>query len=126
MKSNEFKVLTVCVCGSRDFSDKKYLFEKVDEVIDKLKEEVVIIEGGSKGADALAVEYANERKIPYCEFKADWDNLGKAAGPIRNKYMAEECDVVIAFKRKDRDNKGTNNMINQARKLYKQVYVFEK
>lgn len=119
-------MLTVCICGSREFKDKDFLYTKVDEVITKLYDEYVIIEGGADGADALAIEYANDHGIPYAEFKADWNTFGKAAGPIRNKYMAEESDVVIAFKLKDKKCKGTNNMIEQSRRLGKQVYIFER
>ena len=117
---------TVCICGSRDFTDKEYLYEKIDEVIAKLHDDYVIIEGGAEGADALAVEYAKDHDIPYAEFKADWETFGKAAGPIRNKHMADACDVVVAFKLKDKKCKGTNNMIEQARKLSKILYVFER
>ena len=123
-KREELNLTILCICGSREFTNKEFLFEKVDEVAAKFKD-IAIIEGGAKGADELAVEYAVERGIPYAEFAADWDNLGKAAGPIRNGYMAENCDAVVAFKLKGKENKGTNNMINQAKKLGRKIYVYE-
>lgn len=78
-----------------------------------LPTDIVIIEGGAKGVDSVAYDFA---VVNYCQIKeypADWDKYGKAAGFIRNKQMLDEGkpDLVIAFP----GGKGTANMIKLAR-----------
>lgn len=80
-----------------------------------------IVSGGAPGADTLAVEFATERNIPFKIFPADWQKHGRAAGPIRNKQMAEYADAAIVFW--DGKSHGTQNMIQQMRELGKPVEV---
>ncbi len=72
-----------------------------------------LIQGGAKGADALAAQWAYERGIPVSTFAANWDKDGKAAGPIRNQRMLEQGvpDLVVAFA----GGTGTADMIKRAR-----------
>lgn len=74
---------------------------------------VTIIAGGADGADSLAASWAAVENVNYKEYKADWYQYGKAAGPIRNKRMLEEGkpDLVIAFP----GGKGTANMVALAK-----------
>ena len=119
-------MITICVCGSRDFKDREFFNSKLNEYLNNLGDDYAIIEGGADGADKLTREYCEENAIVYTSFNADWDTLGKAAGPIRNKYMAEACDQVIAFKLRNKKCKGTNNMIAQAKSMGKKVVVYER
>lgn len=126
--------MKVLVCGSRHFKDKE-LMEDVLKQWDISK----IIEGGARGADTLAREYAEEHKIERLCFPAQWDLHGKSAGPIRNAQMLTEGqpDLVVAFIfRPAADdilyglsdsefNRGTKDMINQAKKKGVPVYVVE-
>ena len=54
-------------------------------------------------------------------FNADWNKHGRAAGPMRNKQMADYADVLIAVW--DGQSKGTKNMIDQMNKLNKPVFI---
>jgi hypothetical protein len=57
-----------------------------------------IIHGKAPGADSLADEWALKYGIQRVQMPADWDALGKKAGPIRNRRMLELMpDVVVAF-----------------------------
>lgn len=108
-------VVTVLVCGGRDFTDKEYLFLKLDEFVKTLKgKDVIVIHGNAKGADSLAAEWALERMQAIVSYPADWDSYGKAAGAIRNQKMLDEGqpDVVIAFA----GGKGTADMIERTKK----------
>lgn len=62
--------------------------------------------------------YAN---LPKFFFPADWDTHGKAAGPIRNKQMAEFGDALLAFW--DGKSRGTKNMMDHMHRRKKPVYV---
>lgn len=81
-----------------------------------------IVSGGAIGADRLGEMYAKECDYNLKIFKANWDEHGKAAGPIRNKEMAEYSDMLIAFW--DGKSKGTKNMIDTALKHKLEVHVF--
>lgn len=56
----------------------------------------------------------------YKEFPADWKAHGKAAGPIRNKQMAEYADALLLIW--DGESKGSASMKNEMLKLNKPVY----
>ncbi len=54
-----------------------------------------IVSGGAMGVDTLGEMYAMEHGIPLKRILADWDNLGPAAGPVRNEHMAKYGDALI-------------------------------
>jgi 2-keto-3-deoxy-6-phosphogluconate aldolase len=54
-----------------------------------------IVSGTAKGVDSSGEFYASWNHIPVKQFPADWKKYGKAAGPIRNKQMAEYADAAI-------------------------------
>jgi len=103
----------VLVCGGRDYSDRKRLFEVLDAHHAASPIEV-LIEGGANGADRLAASWADLNYVAKMTFPADWITHGRAAGPIRNKQMLDEGkpDLVLAFP----GGNGTQNMIRQAQK----------
>jgi hypothetical protein len=90
--------MKILVCGGRHYSDRETVFAVLDRVACK-HPDLVIIQGGARGADRLAWSWANSRGIETRTFVADWENQGKAAGTIRNKRMLEvgRPDAVIAF-----------------------------
>ena len=139
--SEERKVTKWIVCGGRFFGRRQFEMSEeairlnpvkyarlVEESLEETREAeraleallVVlgtpewIIEGGAKGADAIARLWASKRRIRRRTFEADWVTLGKRAGIIRNGQMAREPGVslCVAFP----GNKGTGDMIYQARR----------
>lgn len=117
---NEYKVI---IAGGRNFSDYGLLKERCDYFLqNKIKESrVVIISGHATGADALGERYAQERGLSLDAHPADWNKHGRAAGPIRNKEMAEVADALIAFW--DGASRGTANMIDLAKRKGLKVAV---
>lgn len=112
----------VLVCGGRDFLNDKYAFNVLDFVHDFLGPIDVIIQGGARGADTLAKLWAEDRNVKCEQYDADWDGLGKKAGPIRNKQMLEEGkpDLVVAF----RGGSGTAHMVRIASRKKLPVLYF--
>lgn len=100
------------VCGGRGYTDAARVDKIMDEAVVRLGI-TEIIQGGAPGADHLAKLWATKRGIPQTEFAADWDHLGKTAGPARNKQMLTEGkpDVVLAFP----GGRGTDHMMRIAR-----------
>lgn len=56
-------------------------------------------------------------------FAADWKMHAKAAGPIRNKQIAEYADILIAFP--FGESRGTANMIGHAKNMGLLVYIVD-
>jgi hypothetical protein len=80
-----------------------------------------VVSGCAAGVDSLGERWAKEHGISVQQFPADWKTHGRAAGPIRNRQMAEYGDALVALW--DGQSKGTGNMIKQARERGLRVYV---
>lgn len=116
--------MKVIVCGGRDFNDALTLGSWLGGIHKNNGPITLLIEGGAKGADFMAREFAKWQGIPVKTFSADWDRLGKSAGPIRNKQMLDEGkpDLVVAFE----GGKGTANMVRQAQEAGVRVLIATK
>ena len=114
----------VLVCGGRDYADMVRMDRILSAAVERLGLDA-IVQGGATGADALAKEWATDRRLQCETFHADWTGLGKAAGPMRNQKMLDEAkpDLVIAFPTPGAENKGTRNMIELAKKAGLTVHV---
>lgn len=99
--------MRVLVCGGRNYHDQRKLYSVLDRA-----GVTTLIEGGARGADRLAREWALARLVTIETFEAEWDKYGNAAGPIRNTRMIDEGrpDVVIAFP----SGSGTADMVRKA------------
>ncbi len=111
----------IIIAGSRNFTDKDFVYEKLDEILSNY-EDIEIVEGGARGVDSLARQYAIDYRISYKEFPAHWDSYGKRAGAIRNNQMANYGDILIAFYN---GSKGTGNMINAAKKRELKIHMVD-
>ena len=110
------KKFYVVIAGGRDFDDYDLLERKCDYYLkDKIAEgySIVIVSGRARGADTLGERYAKKRGFEIDAHPANWD-LGKQAGYLRNKEMANVADALIAFH--DGSSKGTKHMIDLAKK----------
>ena len=112
----------VVVAGSRNYNNyeeaKKFITNCLSEEADK---DIVFIVGSCRGADMLGERFAQEMGYKLESYPAEWSKYGKAAGPLRNKKMAEICDLVICFW--DGKSRGSATMIDFARKLGKPVVI---
>lgn len=116
--------MRVLVCGSRHFEDKDLLDRTLD-AIDRETKIDTIIHGMARGADTLGGDYARSRGKGLSEYPALWNTHGRAAGPIRNTQMLKEGkpDLVVAFR--GPNSRGTQNMIEQAKKAGVEVVVVD-
>ena len=104
--------MRVIIAGSRTIHRYDILLEMIEECGWNI---TTVLSGGAKGVDALGERYADEMNIKLEVYPADWKKHGKAAGPIRNRMMAERADGLIAIM--DGYSRGTGNMIETAAKL---------
>lgn len=117
--------LRVIIAGSRNYTDRDEFMAHMGEIMVQyrpmLDENIVVISGGARGVDKLGEYWADFHGYEILEFIPEWDKYGRRAGFIRNAQMAENADVLIAFW--DGVSKGTENMINIARKRGLKVII---
>lgn len=108
----------VLVCGGRDYMKEWIVFGVLENLYLEHGERLVVIEGGARGADRAAAMWADTwakcgHAVEHIQFKANWREHGKGAGPRRNAKMLAEGkpDLVVAFP----GGAGTRNMIEQAK-----------
>jgi hypothetical protein len=121
-RREELRPKRILFCGSRDWSN-------VEKIVEQLKRfdpaRTTIVHGAGRGADSIAAKEADEMKFTVDPFPADWDSLGKSAGPTRNKEMLESgVDEVIAFGL-SKSKGGTKNTVELAQSRNIPVTVVE-
>ena len=98
-----------------------------DQVMNYLNRERVyckadmIISGGANGVDGFAQQYAKLYGLPILIFYPFNDLPVPERFYKRNKKIAEECDLLIAFDKQDFS--GTSQTVRYARELNKEVIV---
>jgi len=90
--------MIVVVTGGRDYFDGDTVWRVLYEVHAEYEIDL-LVHGAAAGADASAHEWAKENNVRRYPCPADWDRLGRRAGPIRNRYMLDTFrpDLVVAF-----------------------------
>lgn len=109
--------MKVIIAGSRDIEDINIVPKAMDRFYGVNITEVV--SGKASGIDTLGEIWAEANDIPVKSFPANWKKYGKAAGPLRNKEMAEYADAAVVI---HNGSKGSLNMISEMKKLGKPVY----
>lgn len=104
--------LKVLVTGGRKYNDSDTVSRVLSD-IDNRKRIGLLVDGGSAGADFLACQWAKLSGIKTETYRANWDKLGRQAGPIRNSEMLEmhDYDLVVAFP----GGRGTADMVRKAK-----------
>lgn len=88
--------MRLIIAGGRDFKPTPES-DKLMRVIFSCYPVEEVVSGKARGADTYGETCAKLYGVPVKSFPADWDRLGKAAGHIRNKQMAEYADAVVLF-----------------------------
>ena len=130
----------IVVSGSRDFYDFSLMVKVLNKVlkvrkIDTNLCEVVIREGGAKGADRLARNYCHANFFTLDEVPADWYNINVEpcrvledkhgekynvfAGLNRNKSMIDRGDTNLVVLFQKSKSRGTANALNLAKRCRK-------
>jgi predicted Rossmann fold nucleotide-binding protein DprA/Smf involved in DNA uptake len=84
------------------------------------KGDTIVSGGCPKGGDRFAEIIAKMYDIPIKIHKAEWSKYGRGAGMVRNTYIAQDADVILAVVALDRKG-GTEDTIKKALKLGKKV-----
>jgi hypothetical protein len=105
----------VLVCGSRKWLNQK----AIERELRKLPAGTTIIHGGAPGADNIAGYVAKKLGFTVRAYAADWEGLGKKAGPVRNRTMLTNENLphdpihkALAFHEDPGLGKGTRDMVS--------------
>lgn len=79
-----------------------------------------IVSGTASGVDEQGEKYAGKVGLTIQPFYPDWGKHGKAAGPIRNREMADYADALLLIW--DGESKGSASMRKEMLKQEKPVY----
>lgn len=121
--------MNIAIVGSRTFNDYDRVKREFEIVLKGMKEiygphvDITIVSGGAQGADKLGERLADEFGYKKVIHYPDWKTYGKRAGFIRNQYIVDDADVVLAFWKNN--SKGTEHSIDLARKQGKKLYIVE-
>jgi hypothetical protein len=111
-------MFTVIVTGSRDYEGDQKVFEELGNLYYQTEGPFFVRHGDCPtGADRFASIWCDFGQEGVHEIKhpADWDQHGKAAGPIRNREMAQAgADLCLAFPLGE--SRGTWNCVNECKK----------
>lgn len=113
--------LSCIIAGSRE----NITYDDVLEAIEKCpwsSEITEVVSGKARGVDTMGEQWAKENNIPIKEFPADWKNLGRKAGTLRNCQMGDYADALIAVW--DGESRGTLHMTNYAKEKGLKVFVY--
>jgi hypothetical protein len=114
--------MKLLIAGSRNFEGGyKFDMRLIEFMMEHGRPSEVVCGMCATGADKEAVMWAKRNKITVREFPANWSKHNKAAGPIRNREMAQYCDRAIIFW--DAKSRGTKNMIEELQKANKPYNV---
>lgn len=116
------------ICGERVWVDRNPISFVIHGLIENHGyDNVQVIHGAAKGADAVADQISREAGLKPIAFPAQWSRFGRAAGHLRNTLMLDEGrpDVVYAFFVDRSKSKGTANMVRQAKKRRIPIFAYE-
>lgn len=114
------------IAGSRDITSYSLVKQAV---IDSGFTITEVVSGSQKtrdaqgkivgGVDYLGEIWAHNMGIPVKSFPAQWSELGKAAGPVRNAEMAEYAEALICI---HTGGNGSASMLRLARARGLKIY----
>jgi len=110
--------MKLIIAGSRNL-DPNTAYEYINEMCFKLRP-LEIVSGNSGNVDEAGNLYAFNIGHKLTQFNPDWKLLGKAAGPIRNRKMAEYADELLLIW--DGESPGSKSMKHEMEKLGKPIH----
>lgn len=118
--------MRLLVCGSREWTDRAYLYGVLDG-IHASQEVTAVIEGEASGADSMSRDWALGHGIGVVRFAVDWRPNGvldRGAGIKRNAAMLRhgKPELVVAFW--DGRSPGTRDMVGRSREAGLEVWIF--
>jgi YspA, cpYpsA-related SLOG family len=106
------------IAGSRTINNLPELELAIKESGIQITE---VICGGANGVDKLGEKWAKDNNVPIKYFLPNWEQFGKAAGPIRNSQMIDYAEAAIILW--DGISRGTLDTITKANSRTLKSYI---
>ena len=132
-------MIKVGIVGSRRWIDKTKIKDFIYKLKEKYTEDVTIVSGGCKdGADKMAKKYALEFGLKYEEYppfhaahnmycvlpKHIYNKKYHVSNYFaRNKLIAKNSDIIVAFIPNGIVSNGTMSTVNYAKKFNKKIII---
>ncbi len=114
--------MKVIIAGPRHLTDHSIYGPIVQKaIVDSGFNLTELNHGGAKGIDSIAHNIGLTSGMMIRPFDAYWFKHGKAAGPIRNREMADYSDALIAIW--DGESQGTRDMVDCMLAKKKPVFI---
>lgn len=111
--------MKLIIAGSRNmYVPEEFLCYLIYNVLNINPKEIV--SGVAQGIDTCGEDFAAWNNTKLKQFPANWNEHGKAAGPIRNQQMAEYADALLLIW--DGESKGSADMLARMKVLNKPIY----
>lgn len=109
----------IAIVGSRDYPG----LGEVEAYVNTLPHNAVVVSGGARGVDSVAVARARARGLAVKEHLPDYRKYGRYLAPkIRNQAVVDDCTRLVAFW--NLSSTGTTDAIERARLASKPFEVF--
>lgn len=115
-------ITKLAVIGSRDYLDRKFVFEILSRFIKKYPSVRFIVSGGAVGPDLISESFARKNNLSRLIFRPEYKKHGKSATFKRNFEIIDSAEYVIAFQKNK--SKGTQHSIEYALKKKLPIVVF--
>ncbi|WP_253156644.1 SLOG family protein [Stieleria tagensis] len=120
--------MKVIIAGSRSvarISSRRWDYDQLATILETAIEEsgfqiTGVISGGAGGPDRAGEQWAARNEIPVAVIKPNW-KLGRGAGLIANRHLAEVGEALIAIH--DGESTGTQDMIDHMQTAGMPVHV---
>jgi hypothetical protein len=109
-------VISIGIVGSRNFPNES----KVRQFVRTLPLDWTVVSGGANGPDLWAETEARSRGMSVNIHYANWKDMPRSAGIIRNGAIIQDSDCVVAFYH---NSKGTKDSMRRAVAARKPLWV---
>lgn len=117
--------MRLIIAGSRTVTDYQAVQDAVTAALETFDDsdlwDMQVVSGGATGVDLLGECLAVEHGWSVVRYPADWKTHGRAAGPIRNRQMAEYADAAVIVM--EGESRGSMSMKAEMERLGKPVFV---
>lgn len=113
--------LGIGVIGSKNFKDSDLIHAWLDRIHQELGPFDKVIIGGVGGTDASAERWSKKNEIDVKIYYADWSTYGRKAVFVRNIFIVDNSDFLVAFW--DGDSKDSAHAIRISRASNKPLLV---
>lgn len=114
--------MKLIIAGSRHYPPSVSDFFVADALRRTGLKATTIISGTATGIDQAGERIADLLGKPIERFPADWSKHGRAAGPLRNRAMAQAADALLLIW--DGESRGSASMLREAKAAGLQVHTF--